>query len=651
MAKFLKITLPIRYQNHPLVSQITADEWQEFVEFALDSLINNGTLYAKIIDSNDNTKSQIAETEKKQLEERIINIQQQHAQEIQSLKLQQKQALESLREKLDLEKSAEIKEKQQEFQRTQGTHDEIIRALRVDKEIIEREFYKKVEEEKNKLKIQMEEEYERKKQLAIKESIMPLQLKYSEENHEKKEAIKTCERIKSDLERETKRAEDINKEYISLQKSIQKTIREEVEREKSLLNENYTVQLQQLMEKIDTVKYEITNDMKDENTRGYGTLMGHLEQLVKRFNDFNERFNIGTSHQKGEIGEKIVYQYLVNHDKYKSGVIKDTSSDVSNGDIRLEFVNIRCLIEIKNKQRIVKSDIDKFHNDIEKQSGNINCALFVSLKTTDIMENMHSEFNYGKIRGIPVIYIGGVLSGGISMISMALQYFERLPNSEDDKNIKNNKLMGFLKMLKEQLEIERQKIKKRLIDIVKEQKALETERTVVEKKLDEIAVFEDEDGGIKVDEMDEKIMAKKIDAAIEWIGKFKKIPDEKYYEENFGGNDYGAWVDMIKKKGRDIYKLTPDMSKKMIEFIKKEKRMPMSRELYSAKFGMRDLLGKLSPYVDNKPIEYLRGLYGNFMADIEKRIEEIEVMKSDDIMRRKANNMFVGYEIEKINID
>ena len=90
-----------------------------------------------------------------------------------------------------------------------------------------------------------------------------------------------------------------------------------------------------------------------------------------------------STEEKGTAGEKFIYNILTTSDRYTDSVTEDMSGVAKHGDLFFKWKQIRCMIEIKNKQTLTNTDIEKFERDIDSSiiSKNINCAMFISLRT------------------------------------------------------------------------------------------------------------------------------------------------------------------------------------------------------------------------------------------------------------------------------
>ena len=104
---------------------------------------------------------------------------------------------------------------------------------------------------------------------------------------------------------------------------------------------------------------------------------------------------------KGSNGENKIQEIIKSY--YNESIIVDTSGTAHSGDLLFTLSNLKCLIEVKNKKHITEGDISKFLSDVENNSKEINCALFISL----ISSNIPTKGNfYIEIKNsLPIIYI------------------------------------------------------------------------------------------------------------------------------------------------------------------------------------------------------------------------------------------------------
>lgn len=112
---------------------------------------------------------------------------------------------------------------------------------------------------------------------------------------------------------------------------------------------------------------------------------------------------IGSAEQKGSLGEQVIYNLLSDNPRYESGIVTNTSGEKASGDLLFAWKQLRCLIEVKNKKVITPDDINKFERDII-QSPNINCAIFISLRTKQLPGKTREAIQFDLVNNVPVIY-------------------------------------------------------------------------------------------------------------------------------------------------------------------------------------------------------------------------------------------------------
>jgi hypothetical protein len=149
--------------------------------------------------------------------------------------------------------------------------------------------------------------------------------------------------------------------------------------------------------------YQIAIKQQVDQINYLQTEMKQKEQGLHNLDGIMKYYQACDNATKGAKGENRV-QVLIK-EYYKNCSVHDTSGIPHSGDLLLTLQNIdlRCLIEVKNKKIITEADINKFIHDISECKNNINCAIFISL----ITDNIPNKGNfYIEIRNsMPVIYI------------------------------------------------------------------------------------------------------------------------------------------------------------------------------------------------------------------------------------------------------
>ena len=188
-----------------------------------------------------------------------------------------------------------------------------------------------------------------------------------------------------------KRISSLEKEKEKQEVSKKKEIFEfKEEYKKDYISQNNKI-IPFLKERISSLEREKEKQKVDENN-----------ELIKKLNILTENVTYTSNTDKGVKGETIVQNILKK--KYEGSEIIDTSNISSSGDIKFNYKDLRCLIEIKNVKIIqTERDINKFNRDIREQKKDINCALFISLESVCIPNK--DSFHYERYQGLPVYYI------------------------------------------------------------------------------------------------------------------------------------------------------------------------------------------------------------------------------------------------------
>lgn len=184
---------------------------------------------------------------------------------------------------------------------------------------------------------------------------------------------------------EIKREQDTSKLQLQLQ-----TIREKHEIEMQKIRDEHSKDIAKLM------KANIL-EVKGLIEKNNASIITSLDPLIK--------FHTGTNNEKGTTGEIAIKELLTS--MYEESIVEDTSAQLAAGDVFFNWKGIRCLIEIKNKAKLTKDDIEKFIRDVNTQSENstINCAVFLSLRTNNFPSRTREVMQLDYVNGIPTVYI------------------------------------------------------------------------------------------------------------------------------------------------------------------------------------------------------------------------------------------------------
>lgn len=209
------------------------------------------------------------------------------------------------------------------------------------------------------------------------------------------------------------------------------------------LKEKDTHYLQQIEDMRNTYKQskdEIANEYKNkllESEQKYQEFITNLKPMMK--------FYGGTNAEKGDIGEDLVMNLIKSSTRFVEAYIEDMSGQTARGDIYIKYKKIKCLIEVKNKQIIVKEDVIKFVRDIRDSASSekqVNCGVFISLQTDIIPGRNRDLLQVEYIDNIPVIYTTVTSQLELDYIFICL---ERMVSLDNNSNLERDNLIQYLK--------------------------------------------------------------------------------------------------------------------------------------------------------------------------------------------------------------
>ena len=103
----------------------------------------------------------------------------------------------------------------------------------------------------------------------------------------------------------------------------------------------------------------------------------------------------------GAVGEELISGWVT--ELFTNASITDMSHITAAGDLHVKINNRLLLLEIKNKNTIVKSDIDKFIRDVSENAPDITGGLFISINSPSIPGR--GDFSLEYVNNVPVIYL------------------------------------------------------------------------------------------------------------------------------------------------------------------------------------------------------------------------------------------------------
>ena len=174
-------------------------------------------------------------------------------------------------------------------------------------------------------------------------------------------------------------------------------ISQSIEKEKTIIKKSYDEQMIKLEKSLEKSAQQEMHSLKSEIAAQKSTIeqlkvnLSDAKLQRKALDDINTTLqpvikfygSKSSTEEKGTAGEKFIYNILTTSDRYTDSVTEDMSGIAKHGDLFFKWKQIRCMIEIKNKQTLTNTDIEKFERDIDSSiiSKNINCAMFISLRT------------------------------------------------------------------------------------------------------------------------------------------------------------------------------------------------------------------------------------------------------------------------------
>lgn len=154
------------------------------------------------------------------------------------------------------------------------------------------------------------------------------------------------------------------------------------------------------------------------------TLMQTLQPVVN--------FYGGSVAEKGESGEFSI-RTLLSTDQYKDAILVDTSGQTAQGDIQIEWRGLRCMIEVKNKAKVTREDVEKFTRDVTTNEKTLNAAIFCSLRTDIIPGFSREPLQLKYISGIPCLFT--YMPPPCNELHYALQCLLRITQSFSKDNL------------------------------------------------------------------------------------------------------------------------------------------------------------------------------------------------------------------------
>lgn len=333
--------------------------------------------------------------------------------------------IEELNSSFDKNVSLKVKEIKEEYLKTiKEIEDEARQELKKERDAYKKNIDEAVEIEKNRYK-QLQNNYQQELQ-DYNNKINNIKLELKEEKEQaKKKYQERIEYYKVSFQEEIKRLNDI---IINDKK--------EFSEEKKLLNNKISLLEEQILQALNNNNTAVQHFINENISRH--TL--DLSSQIKLISDPILKFYGGTNMEKGNLGENFV-ENLLKDNTFSDAIIEDVSGQTGAGDRLFKWRKLKCLIEVKNKRKLTRDDIEKFTRDVatSAESSHINCGLFISLLTNEYPGRSRELIQVDYVGATPVIFI---YVTDQNQIIYALTCLEKLILADNSDNTKEVKMLA-----------------------------------------------------------------------------------------------------------------------------------------------------------------------------------------------------------------
>lgn len=125
-----------------------------------------------------------------------------------------------------------------------------------------------------------------------------------------------------------------------------------------------------------------------------------INEMQKILNPLLSIYGGSSTTTSGKKGEIVVENILSN--LFKDAIVENVGKTSNSGDLIFTLNDFKCLVEVKNKDKITPGDIEKFNKNINDNK--YSAGLFISLKS-HIPKKPRFPIRLEFVDGIPVTYI------------------------------------------------------------------------------------------------------------------------------------------------------------------------------------------------------------------------------------------------------
>ena len=438
------ITLPKTYEVPSIIAKLSTDEWIILFNYISELLMKHDSLNSKL--SEDTLKEHITKQYESKFNAQTEELTK-YKQEIEALTTTHKKQMDTLKHTADIEYKEKIDKivndevakyvnKEHELQSTiaklehqiastQSKFDDRLTSIEAkyeariaekDKRLDElrEQTHEKITTSTDKLAAQYEEKLAKAlaANFALTEQFKALHIDYTTKYETKvnnlRQQLTDENNVKNSKYEE--QLTTLKKQLLEEKKSVVDNYEEQIE--------TLTTTIKALTEQIKSLSTELTTMQSDIQSQAEAKYTAQIDDLKKQNSDISKltselnksidsiqplkKFILGSNEEKGTLGENSILNLL--KISYLSGVVEDVSKTAASGDLLFKYKQLKCLIEVKNKNKITIDDVDKFKRDIQTNKSTINCGIFVTIMSASIPGYSQELIQLDYVEGVPTIY-------------------------------------------------------------------------------------------------------------------------------------------------------------------------------------------------------------------------------------------------------
>lgn len=410
-------------QNNSLKGHIEKDKGELVQRFEKDKEFIK-QIHERALSSKEEAIIQLTAQIAQQRQESVKEKQEEINQVIANVSAQYKEQVVQLTAQIAQQRQELVKEKQNDIASTKAEYVKEISQMKEQMIQQRQEYIKERHNEINQVTASIKAQY--KEQIEELQKMLEkmkdeLQMLNSEKQNEiykaQKEYVEQINNIKNDTHNKYQGQIDTHVEQI-------KQLRIDMEAERETFKE--------ALVRYDSIMKEKNSDRYDDVLKCQQEMMAQLQPVIK--------FHGGTNEEKGTLGEQSVMNVIKNDMRYTESRLVDTSGQTARGDFHMYWGKIKCMFEVKNKKVLTVEDMSKFERDVREASGEINCAVFVSLRT-DVFPNRSREIiQLDMVGNVPVVY---VYLSEVSQIHYAIICVKNVVGSASGSDERSKKLVAY----------------------------------------------------------------------------------------------------------------------------------------------------------------------------------------------------------------